>query len=121
MASFSERVPGSAASAAARARRCDALFASPWGRYAWKIEAGVVLAELAPADGRRATDIGCGIGRFLPALASHGADALGVDIDPAMLALAAGRRPVIRRSSARGTSWARPARLARRCPARLAL
>jgi hypothetical protein len=57
----------------------------------------------------------------LPALASHGADALGVDIDPAMLALAAGRRPVISRSSARGTSWARPARLARRCPARLAL
>jgi 2-polyprenyl-3-methyl-5-hydroxy-6-metoxy-1,4-benzoquinol methylase len=35
---------------------------------------------------RRIGDVGCGTGRLLPALAHCGANAVGIDIDPAMLA-----------------------------------
>jgi len=89
-------VPGSAAQAATRARDYDAWFASSWGRYAWAIETRAIQAEVAPLTGRRIADVGCGTGRLLPALARGGAEAVGIDVDPAMLALAAGRGPVIR-------------------------
>ncbi|HUY51166.1 MAG TPA: class I SAM-dependent methyltransferase [Streptosporangiaceae bacterium] len=87
---------GPSAAGAARARRYDAWFESPWGRYAWRIEAGAVLAALGPLPGRRVADIGCGTGRLLAILTSHGAKAAGVDADAAALTLAAARGTVAR-------------------------
>jgi SAM-dependent methyltransferase len=81
---------------ASPALRYDAWFDSPWGRYAWRIETGIVLGALGPLAGRRVADIGCGTGRLLGILTSSGAAALGIDIDPGMLALAATRGPVAR-------------------------
>ena len=71
----------------------DAWFESRWGRYAWRIETSAVLAALGPLAGRRVADIGCGTGRLLGILTSHGAQAVGIDADPGMLALAAARGP----------------------------
>jgi SAM-dependent methyltransferase len=88
-------LPSWAATAAAGARGYDAWFSSPWGRYAWHVKARAVLAGLAPLGGRRIADVGCGTGWLLPALAAHGADAIGIDADPAMLSLAAHLSPVI--------------------------
>jgi SAM-dependent methyltransferase len=85
-----------AAPAASRARDYDAWFTSSWGRYAWAIETKAILAEVAPLTGRHVADVGCGTGRLLAALARGGAEAIGIDIDPWMLALAAGRGTVIR-------------------------
>ena len=87
---------GPAAAAAARALRYDAWFDGPWGRYAWRVETAAVLAALGPLAGRRVADIGCGTGRLLGSLSSHGAQAVGIDTDPAMLALASTRGRVAR-------------------------
>ncbi len=78
------------------ALRYDAWSDSPWGRYAWRIETRAVLAALGPLAGRRVADIGCGTGRLLGILTSHGARAAGIDTDPGMLTLAATRGPVAR-------------------------
>ena len=86
---------GPAAAAAARALRYDAWFDGPWGRYAWRVETAAVLAALGPLAGRRVADIGCGTGRLLGSLSSHGAQAVGIDTDPAMLALASTRGRVL--------------------------
>ncbi len=85
---------GPAAAGAARAQCYDAWFESPWGRYAWRIETGAVLAALGPLPGRPVACIGCGTGRLLGILTSRGAQAAGVDTDPEMLTLAAGRGAV---------------------------
>jgi SAM-dependent methyltransferase len=85
-----------AVAGAARALRYDAWFESPWGRYAWRIETSAVLSALGLLGGRRVADIGCGTGRLLGVLTSHGATALGIDTDPGMLALAATRGRVAR-------------------------
>ncbi len=79
-----------------RADRYDAWFASRWGRYAWAIETRAVLAALGPPAGRKVADVGCGTGQLLTVLAAPGADAVGIDSDPAMLGLAARRGPVLR-------------------------
>lgn len=55
-----------------------------------------MLAALGPLDGRRVADIGCGTGRLLDILTSHGARAVGIDTDPGMLTLAATRGLVAR-------------------------
>jgi SAM-dependent methyltransferase len=75
----------------AAARRYDAWFASPWGRYAWGVESAAVLDALGTVTGRRVVDVGCGTGRLLTQLAAAGAVVLGVDTDPAMLSVAATR------------------------------
>jgi SAM-dependent methyltransferase len=49
-----------------------------------------VLAEAVPTAGRRALELGCGDGRLLAWLLRRGADAVGLDPDPAQLARAAG-------------------------------
>jgi SAM-dependent methyltransferase len=85
---------GPAAARAAPAMRYDAWFDSPWGRYAWRIETAAVLAALGPLPGRRIAEIGCGTGRLLGILTSRGSSAVGLDTDPAMLALAATRGTV---------------------------
>jgi SAM-dependent methyltransferase len=38
-------------------------------------------------------DVGCGVGRWSRFLAARGAQVLGVDLSPTMIAQAAGRRP----------------------------
>ena len=87
---------GSAIPGPGPALRYDAWFDSAWGRYAWRIETRAVLAALGPLAGRRVADIGCGTGRLLGILTSHGARAVGIDTDPGMLTLAATRGPVVR-------------------------
>jgi SAM-dependent methyltransferase len=57
-----------------------------YGRLRWTLER--TLAELGDLSGKRVLDIGCGSGRYAVALAERGADVLGVDLSPAMLALA---------------------------------
>jgi SAM-dependent methyltransferase len=89
--------------------RYDAWFESAWGRYAWRIETGTVLAALGPLDGRRVADIGCGTGRLVDILTSHGARAVGIDTDPGMLTLAATRGLIARTDSpARTRAWTPP-------------
>ena len=84
------------AAGATPAAHYDAWFDSPWGRHAWRVETAAVLAALGPLAGRRVADIGCGTGRLLGSLSSHGAQAVGIDTDPAMLALASTRGRVAR-------------------------
>jgi len=79
------------AAGATPAAHYDAWFDGPWGRHAWRVETAAVLAALGPLAARRVADIGCGTGRLLGSLTRHGAQAVGVDGDPAMLALAATR------------------------------
>ena len=84
------------AAGATPAAHYDAWFDSPWGRHAWRVETAAVLAALGPLAGRRVADVGCGTGRLLGSLSSHGAQAVGIDTDPAMLTFAAARGPVAR-------------------------
>src|SRR5215207_1558468 len=51
------------------------------------------LLRLAP--GATVVDVGCGTGRAVAELAGRGASAIGVDLDPAMLAAAHARFPDI--------------------------
>lgn len=44
---------------------------------------------------RRVADVGCGPGRVASFMADHGLDALGVDVSPAMLAIASAAHPHI--------------------------
>jgi ubiquinone/menaquinone biosynthesis C-methylase UbiE len=50
---------------------------------------------LRPAPGATVIDVGCGAGRAVAELAQDGARAVGVDLDPAMLAAARSRFPDI--------------------------
>lgn len=75
------------------ARRYDSWFDSPWGSHAWLVETRAVLAALGPAKGGRVVDIGCGTGRLTALLEAGGAHVIGVDLDSAMLAVAADRVP----------------------------
>jgi SAM-dependent methyltransferase len=87
----------------ARARPFDRLYdpqpglrgrfeAWAYGRLRWTLER--TLAELDDLAGKRVLDIGCGSGRYAVALAERGADVLGIDLSPAMLALARERARV---------------------------
>lgn len=67
----------------------DAWFDSRWGRYAFAIEAAAVDTAVDPRPGARVLDVGCGTGRFAPRLEQHGAGVVGLEFDPAMLAVAA--------------------------------
>ena len=77
---------GPATAGAARAFRYDAWSGSPWGRYAWRIETRAVTGARGPHGGRQVADIGCGTGRLLDILTSHGARALGTADDTAEVA-----------------------------------
>ena len=52
-----------------------------------------MLTALGPVAGRRVLDVGCGTGRLAALLAGAGAEVVGVDLSPAMLAVAAQRAP----------------------------
>jgi SAM-dependent methyltransferase len=78
---------------AAAARSYDTWFDGRWGRYAWRVEAAALLRALGPLAGRAVVEVGCGTGRLAAMLADRGAAVVGVDADPAMLAVAATRAP----------------------------
>jgi SAM-dependent methyltransferase len=80
-----------------RAQRLDAAtydrwFDSPWGRYSFDIESGAVLEAVGPlSSDLRVLDVGCGTGRLTSRLEASGATVVGLDLDPAMLVVAATR------------------------------
>ena len=78
---------------AAVARRYDTWFDTSWGAHAWAVETRALLAALGPIAGRTVADVGCGTGRLTDRLAANGALVVGVDLDPAMLTVAAVRAP----------------------------
>ena len=55
------------------------------GRLIDEREKRAVLDAVAPVEGKRVLEIACGTGRFTAALASRGADIVGLDISSAML------------------------------------
>jgi SAM-dependent methyltransferase len=81
----------------ARARPFDRLYerrAGLLGRFeAWAygplyLRLELTLAELGDLGGKTLLDVGCGSGRYAVAAAERGAEVLGIDISPEMLALA---------------------------------
>jgi 2-polyprenyl-3-methyl-5-hydroxy-6-metoxy-1,4-benzoquinol methylase len=101
----------------ANAERFDAIYESekgPIARLVDNVWRGVVrrrfeltLERLAPLEGKRILDVGCGSGRYCVAFALGGADRVtGLDVAPAMLELA--------------EEHARKAGVAERCEFRLA-
>lgn len=70
----------------------DRWFDSPWGRYSFGIESGAVLEAVGPlSSDLRVLDMGCGTGRLTSRLEASGATVVGLDRDPAMLAVAVTR------------------------------
>ena len=60
-----------------------ALSANERGR-----KAADFIESIVPLKGKRALDVGCAYGGFVVALSERGADSMGIDIDPTLLALA---------------------------------
>lgn len=70
----------------------DRWFDSPWGRYAFDIESGVVLKAVGSLSSDvRILDAGCGTGRLTAQLEASGAAVVGLDLDSAMLDIASAR------------------------------
>ena len=61
----------------------DALI---YRRVRWSLD--VTLAELGDLSAKTVLDVGCGPGRYAVAAAERGADVVGIDFSPRMLALA---------------------------------
>ena len=72
----------------------DAWYEEPWGRYAFAVETQAVLSALGSLAAGRVLDGGCGSGRLLPVLAARDTAAVGLDLEPAMLTVAARRTGV---------------------------
>jgi malonyl-CoA O-methyltransferase len=53
-----------------------------------EVEQAAVLSLLPPVSGRRVLDAGCGTGRYMQLLGALGAQVIGIDQSPAMLARA---------------------------------
>jgi 2-polyprenyl-3-methyl-5-hydroxy-6-metoxy-1,4-benzoquinol methylase len=70
----------------------DALrFGGPIGKYLLETQEGLLLASLAPFEGRRMLDVGTGTGRAAITLARQGAAVTGVDASAQMLSVARSR------------------------------
>jgi len=69
----------------------DRWFDTGWGCYAFTVEQAAIGRAAGRLDGLRVLDAGCGTGRFTAALERHAARLAGVDLDRAMLAVAACR------------------------------
>jgi SAM-dependent methyltransferase len=80
----------------------DAWFESPWGRYAWAAESGLLRPRLADVDGRLVLDVGCGTGRSSALLRDLGARVVGIDPDPGMLDLVGDRADAVLRAYGEG-------------------
>lgn len=64
----------------------------PWGKYSFGIELGSVLEAVGPLfHEMRVLDAGCGTGRFTTEFEAGGAEVVGLDLDDAMLDVAANR------------------------------
>ncbi len=72
--------------------------------YIWKHGAGVVEL-LAPQSGERILDLGCGTGHLTAQIAAAGAQVVGIDNDPGMIALARQHYPSLRFEVADGSSF----------------
>lgn len=76
--------------------RYEDWYSTPYGQLADRIELSMLLELLRPvAPGASVLDLGCGTGHFAHALARHGLRVVGVDPEPAMLAVARERAPVV--------------------------
>ncbi len=69
----------------------DRWFDTRWGRYAFTFELAAIERAVGRLDGLRVLDVGCGTGRFSAALERRAGRLAGVDLDPAMLTVAARR------------------------------
>jgi len=63
---------------------------------------------LAPIAGERIVDLGCGIGQLTADIAARGAEVVGVDADPGMIALAREKHPKIDFVCAAGEEFSLP-------------
>ncbi|MGQ9512012.1 class I SAM-dependent methyltransferase [Thermodesulfitimonas sp.] len=72
----------------AYARSYDAWFTTPRGQLVWEIERRLLFSFLRPQPGEEILDAGCGTGLLTKELAACGASVTGIDISPAMLAVA---------------------------------
>ncbi|MFW6321370.1 MAG: class I SAM-dependent methyltransferase, partial [Halohasta sp.] len=59
---------------------------SDGGVFIDRREKEAVLTALGPVDDKRVLEVACGTGRFTVMMAQAGADIVGLDISPAMLA-----------------------------------
>jgi ubiquinone/menaquinone biosynthesis C-methylase UbiE len=59
---------------------------SEGGAFIDRREKEAVLSALGPVDDKRILEVACGTGRFTVMMAQQGADIIGLDISPAMLA-----------------------------------
>lgn len=93
---MSQRSPSGPASNAgstwvADAERYDHWFDQPWGRYASRIEREAILRVAGNLADASVADVGCGTGRLTADLERLAANVVGIDPDPAMVAVAARR------------------------------
>jgi ubiquinone/menaquinone biosynthesis C-methylase UbiE len=79
------------------AERYDSWYESPLGRFCFAAETALLLRGMGEISGQSILELGCGTGRFLSAVATHAAIAVGVDQDRAMLEVA--QRRTIRNTS----------------------
>jgi SAM-dependent methyltransferase len=61
--------------------------------FPYREEVHAFLRESLPAGGRRILDAGCGTGHYCGRFAAEGCEAVGVDLDPAMVEAARTRYP----------------------------
>jgi protein-L-isoaspartate O-methyltransferase len=88
-AAAAQVIPRAAATTSAAAY--DRWFDSARGRYAFTVEEAAIERAAGRVDGLQVLDAGCGTGRFTACLERCAARLAGVDLDPAMLAVAAQR------------------------------
>jgi len=77
-------------------------YATPFGRVADRVERALIVDLLRPlSPPATLLDLGCGTGHFATALRDLGFRVVGADPEPAMLAVARARVPVVRAEGAR--------------------
>lgn len=75
------------------AERYDAFCLTPLGHYVDAAEQALLFPLLDLRPGLRVADLGCGTGTYTVLMANANCRAVGVDISPAMLAVARGKNP----------------------------